>query len=194
MICRTALAIATLSLAGCAGTGLPAGFAAAAAEAPEDIPVRLSLTGDAVTGAAAPLGPGGLPPPVRTAAEAIVPGGTVVFSGREWGAFGDGYRIEKRYREDGGESFCSVLMDADGRVLERTHSVPMAKVPPVIARMAMTMGRDLRRCEIVSDTARETAWRALVGDGLGRTHMVTLDLSGNILASHRLVRAQVELR
>lgn len=194
MIRRTALAMATLSLAGCAGTGMPVGFAAAAAEAPEDIPVRLSLTGDAVTGAAAPLGPGGLPAPVRTAAEAIVPGGTVVFSGREWGPLGDGYRIEKRYREDGGESFRSVLMDAEGRVLERTHSVSMAKVPPVIARMAMTIGRDLRRCEIVSDSAREIAWRAIVGDGLGRTHIVTLDLSGNVVESHRLVRAQIELR
>jgi hypothetical protein len=188
------LVAALLPLAGCATTGLPAGFAAAATEAPEDTPVRLVLTGDAVTGAAVPLGPGGLPAPVRTTVESVIPGGSVAFSGREWGAHGDGYRIEKRYREAAGESFRSILVDAQGQILERTHSVAMAKVPPVIARMAMTVGRDLRRCDIVSDATRETAWRAIVGDGLGHTHIVTLDLSGNIQDAHRVVQTQVELR
>src|SRR5262245_23048142 len=97
MIASTRLA-PLLALAGaCAGPGLPAGFAAAAANAPQDWPVRLWLDGDHVVAAAAGVGPGGLPQAVRTTIDAVAPGGELQFAGREWSAAGEGYRVDKRY-------------------------------------------------------------------------------------------------
>jgi hypothetical protein len=194
---RSALVPALLAMAvlgGCAAAPLPPGFAAAAANAPEDQPLRLWVAGDAVVAAAAAVGRGGLPQPVRTAAEAIAPAGETVFAGREWGPRGDGWRVEKRYREGTDESFRSVLLDAAGSVLERSHSVPTAKVPAPVLFAAMQVGRDVQRCEIVSGAVSEESWRATVRDGAGRTFVVELDLDGHPRRSCRVLTAAVAVR
>jgi hypothetical protein len=188
-----ALPLAALLLGACAGPALPTGFAALAAEAPEDVPARLWLEGDACIAAATAVGPGGLPATVRVAADAIAPAGELVFAGRAWGPRGAGFRIEKRYVEGTDESFRSVLLAADGTVLERTHSVPIAQVPVAVLTSAMTAGRDVRRCEIVSGPEREEGWRALVQNGAGRTFVVALALDGRLLSTQRVVRAVLSL-
>lgn len=179
-----------LPLAACAAAGLPPGFAAAAATAPEDAPARLFVDGDRIVGAAAGLGPSGLPAAVRTAVTGIAPDGELLFEGREWGPAGDGFRVEKRYRDGGTESFRSVLLAADGAVLERCHSVPIAKVPAAILGTALDVARDVRRCDIVADGTRETGWRVTVVDGAGRTFVLALDLEGAMRTRHRIVAAQ----
>jgi hypothetical protein len=188
---RPTALLAALAAAACAHPGLPTGFARAAAEAPEGTPARLILEGDAVVGAAVALGPTALPAAVRLAAEAIAPGGDAEFTGREWGPRGDGYRIEKRYDEGQQHAFRSLLVRADGVVLERSHSVGVAKAPAAIVGTAMRIGREVLRCEIVSGSASEEGWRVLVRDGAGRSHVVELDLDGRLLSRRRLVQAQL---
>src|SRR5262245_37248794 len=187
LVCLSALAAA------CAGPGLPAGFAAAAAAAPEDTPARLWIDGDAVVAAAAGVGPGGLPLAVRTAIDAVAPGGELQFAGREWSAAGDGYRVDKRYVDGPDESFRSALIAADGAVLERSHSVPIGKVPTAVLTAALTVGRDVRRCEIVADAAQETGWRAIVSDGAGRSFVATIGLQGGLRSVYRIVNARLGL-
>lgn len=194
---------AMLPLAACVGPHLPAGFAAMAAAAPDDQPARLVLDGNSLVSVAAGLGQGGLPNAVRTAVEAIAPGGELDFAGREWSdQHGMAFRVEKRYRskgvstanDRGAESFCSLLLDPTGRVLERAHSVPLAEVPVEILRAAMLIGRDVRRCEIESDAQREVGWRALVRDGIGRDHVVEITLDGAVRFSRRVVNARIDAR
>ena len=181
-----------LALVACVGSGLPPGFAEAAATAPQDLPARIYLRGDAIDGAAAGIGPGGLPPAVRSTMDAVAPGGETLFLGREWGPHGEAFRIEKRYVEGQGESFRSALVADDGGVLERSHTLPTVKVPAVVLGAAMPYGRDIRRCEIVSDATTERFWRIRCVDGGGRTFVATVTLDGGLLHARRLVAAELQ--
>ncbi len=185
------LGLAALSLGACANTGLPGAFADALATAPEDLPARLHIDGDRIVSAAAAVGPGGIPTAVRATADGIAPGGEVVFEGREWGPYGACFRIEKRYVDGPLHSFRSVLIAASGDVLERSHTVPIQQVPPAVLGAALTLGRDVQRCEIVSDSSAERLWRATIVDGGGRTMLASIGLDGRLLDAHRLVHAVI---
>lgn len=180
-------------LAACANPPLPPEFAGLAAESPEDMPPRLWLDGTRIVGVATGLGPGGLPPAVRAAVDAVAPAGRLVHAGREWGPAGTGYRVEKSYEDGPNTAFRSVLVAADGAVLQRSHSVPLARVPASVIGAAMAVGRDVRRCEIVSDADVETGWRALVVDGAGRTHCVILDLDGSLRGVSRVLSTELQV-
>lgn len=183
--------LGTLLAAACAAPRLPPGFAEAAEAAPSEVPVRVWIEGDRLVGAAVPVGPGGLPAAVRHAVDAIAPGGEQLFAGREWGPWGEGFRIEKRYVEPGQESFRSLLLTADGQVLERSHSVPLAQIPNEILLAAMSIGRDLLRCEIVSGPAAEQFWRATLRDRIGRDRMAIVSLDGRIESTARVLPARI---
>jgi hypothetical protein len=186
-----ARATALLFLCACGGLPkLPPGFTAALAESPTEPPCRLRTAGDRVVAAAVPVGPGGLPPAVRTAIDSIQPGGKTLFAGREWGPRGDGYRSEKLYTDQGQEHFRSLLVAADGRVLERSHSVPLASAPPAVVTAAMASGPEVMRLEIVSGPEHEEGWRATVRNRAGWTHEVILSLRGTVLQVSRVVAAQ----
>lgn len=183
------LALATVTLGACHSGGLPRGFAEAAATAPEEAPARLWLQGDRIVGAAAAIGPGALPQPARAAMDAVAPGGEQTFLGREWGPRGEHFRVEKRYQDGGAETFRSALVTAEGDVSERSHTVPISKVPPAVLGAAMKFGRDLRRCDIVCDAVAEREWRIHCIDGGGRTFVVSVGLDGSPLGASRVVEA-----
>lgn len=187
------LALPWLLIAACqAPPSLPLDFAGLAADAPEDAPVRLQLEGGRLLAATVPLGPGGVPGPARIAADAIAPGGDAVFIGREWSARGAGYRIEKAYAEGPTRHFRGVLVTADGVVLERTHSVPLADVPAEVLRAALGPGRnDVQQAEIVSGAEREEGWRLTARDRGGRAFVVETDLRGGQRRVARIVRASL---
>jgi hypothetical protein len=168
---------------------LPAGFAALAREAPPDEPLRLRCWGTQIVAVAVPLGPGGLPGPVRVTADAIAPGGRTLFAGREWGPRGPGYRIERMLDHGGAEHFRSVLLDAEGAVLERSHSLPVPEVPPAVL-LAVTAGErtQVRRVEVVSGPSVEEGYRATVADRAGRTFMVECDLQGRVTSVARALQ------
>jgi len=174
---------------------VPAGFAALAAEAPEDEPVRLCIDGERIVSAAASLGPGGLPHDVRVAADAIAPGGRTVFMGREWGPRGSGWRIEKAYHDGKQEHFRSMLLGSDGSVLERSHSLPLLEVPQQVLLAARAEARsDVQRVDIVSGPATEEGYRVTVADRAGRTLLVECDLQGRAAVTWRIVTAHIAVR
>ncbi|MFO1076710.1 MAG: hypothetical protein U1E73_03180 [Planctomycetota bacterium] len=161
------------------------------AEMPEDSPARLWLEGDRIAAAAVATGPGSLPQAVRTAVEAVEPGGETVFQGREWGARGEGYRVDKHYVLAGQDHRRTALVAADGRVLERGHSVPIAEVPQAVLAAALDVGPTVVEAMIVSGPEVEEFWRCEVTDRLGRSYVVTVGLDGGRRGVVRRVAATV---
>ncbi len=182
------------SLGGCTTASIAAPeLAALLAEAPDATPPRLWIAGDRIVQATAPLGPGGVPHHVRTAAEAVAPGGELLFQGREWGPRGAGFRVEKRYREGAVEHLRSVLVAADGRVLERAHTVPLVEVPRPVLAAAVQRAPHVEEAWIVSGPEREDYWLCTLRDRIGRTFVTHITLDGRSVAALRRVNARVDV-
>lgn len=182
------------ALASCAtGLQLPAGFTAFVEQSPTGAPMRLTLEGDRIVAAAVPAGPGALPPAVRTTLDATAPHGELLWQGREWGPRGDGFRVDKRYRDGAHEHVRSVLIAADGRVLERSHSVPLGDVAQNVLGKAMQSGPHVDEVRIVSGPEREEYWSCTVRSRIGRTFVVDVDLDGRLLRAVRRVEAKVDV-
>jgi hypothetical protein len=195
MSLRRAIACAVCALAaalsGCAGAGPGPGPALELfADAPGEGAVRLELAGAALAAAAVPIGEDLLPPTVRTTIEAIAPGGALTFLGFESGPRGVGYRAEKRYAESAQSR--SALVAADGKVLERWHSVPVRDVPTDVLRAIADLGATVDEARIVSGPVREERWTFLVRDRLQRRRVVDVSLRGEALAQRRRLDAVVD--
>ncbi|HEX5050473.1 MAG TPA: hypothetical protein VFZ65_01755 [Planctomycetota bacterium] len=162
-------------------------------EAPDEEPARIWLEGNTIVAAAVALGPGALPADVRTTLDAIAPRGELVFQGREWGERGAGYRIEKRYREGVNEQERSVLIDTEGRVLERSHTWPIGDVPQHVLVAAMQAGTQIEAAWIVSGAEREEYWACTVRNRLGQTFVVRIGLDGRWIGAVRRVQASVHV-
>ncbi len=171
---------------------VPESLQALVDESPEGMPARFAIDGNRIIASAVAIGPGALPAVVRTTIDAVAPGGEVLFQGREWGPRGAGFRVEKRYRDGAKEHVRSVLVAADGRVLERAHSVPIGEVPQHVLAAAMRVGSMVDEARIVSGPEREEHWSLVVRDRLGRTFVVTIGLDGRSIGSCRRVVARVD--
>lgn len=183
-----------LALAACAaGPALPPQLGRLLAEAPADATPRLVLAGDRLVGAAVPLGPHSLPPPVRTMVDAVAPGGETTFVGREWGVRGDGYRVEKHYRDTAPPHTRSVLVAGDGAVLERWHTVPLPEVPQPVLATALRSGPTITEARIVSGREREEHWLLVVRDRTGQAFLVRIGLDGALLGRHRRLAGAVDV-
>ena len=170
---------------------MPDSFSSLLAEAPEGSQARLWLEGGQIAAAAVPVGPGSLPPAVRTTIDAVAPGGELLFQGREWGPRGEGFRVEKNYRE-GTAHVRSALIAPDGSVLERAHSVPIPEVPQHVLATALGKGTRIDEASIVSGPLREEYWSLVVHDRGGRTFVVEIDLDGRLRRTLRRVAARVD--
>ena len=184
---------ALAALAACATPSrLPTDLAARFAEAPSDAPGRLWLEGDRIVAAAIAVGPGALPPEVRTTIDAVAPRGELLFQGREWSARGEGFRIDKRYRDNGSEHARSVLIADDGRVLERSHSVPIGEVPHDLLAVALQRGHQVDEARIVSGPEREEYWSFTVTNRIGWAFVLDVDLDAAVLHTRRRVQVRLE--
>lgn len=187
----TAAAILALAFASCASpNALATSLQRLLDEAPGDAVARYRLDGDRIVAAAVPLGPGPLPPAVRTTIDAVAPGGNTLFVGREWSTRGEGYRIEKRYDEPA--HVRSALIADDGRVLERAHTMPIAGVPQPVLATALRTGPIVDEAFIVSGPEREEFWLLLVRERGGRAFTVRVDLAGSYLGRTRRTTARVD--
>lgn len=181
-------------LASCrAVIGPPVDLGRHLAAAPADASCRLALDRGRLVAATVPIGQDSVPPAVRTAFAAVCGGGAVTFRGREWGPRGEGYRCETSHDSPAPGHVRSALVDADGRVLERAHSVPLADVPPRVGAAAREVGATIERALIVAGERREECWRCRVRDGAGRTFVVTIGLDGVRTAVTQLVAARVDV-
>lgn len=163
------------------------------ADSPEATPARLWLDGNRIVAAAVATGPGSVPTAARTRIEAVAQGGETVFQGREWGPRGEGFRVDKRYRTAGQEERRTVLVTADGHVLERGHTVPIGEVPQDVLAAALLVGPTVVDAMIVSGPAVEEFWRCEVKDRIGRSHLVVVGLDGRVRHVARLVAATLDV-
>jgi hypothetical protein len=181
-----------VALAACSAARVPPSLQALLRDSPENVPARLTIEQNRIVGAAVPIGPGELPPAVRTALEAVVPGGELTFRGREWGPRGAGFRVDKRYPDSGGGQVRSALVGADGTVLERSHSVPLAEVPQHVLAIGLATGPIVDDARIVSGPDHEEHWSLSVRDRQGHVSTVTVSLDGRRLATRRRLLGTVE--
>lgn len=180
-----------LLLVACAG-GPDRGtqLTAALAEAPPHSEARIWLDGDRLVGAAAPIGADLLPTAVRTTLQATAPDGELSFVGREWSARGEGFRIEKAYAQPLHRR--SVLIAADGQVLERAHTVPVGEIPLDVLATGAKHGSQCDEAWIVSGPVREEHWLLLMRERFGPATMVQVALDGRLLRTGRRVAARVD--
>ena len=182
-----------LALAACSTAApVPESLQTLLGESPDGGAARLSISGNRIVAAAVAVTTASVPKAARKAIDAVEQQGDVLFTGREWGPRGTGFRVEKRYREGAREDVLSVLVDAEGNVLEREHSVAIAKVPQHVLVAAMRVGPTIDEARIVSGPEHEEYWSVSVRDRLGRTFVARVSLSGTLLDSVRRVSARVD--
>ena len=161
------------------------------AEAEPNQVVRLSLVGDRVVQTSVPVDFGILPALARTTCEAIAPGGVMTFCGREKGPRGEGFRLEKIYEQPFAH-MRSVLADAKGNVMERSHTLPLIKVPQQVLGAALSSGTTVESAEIVSGPLREEFWRIVTQDRRGRVFVVMVHLDGTLISEQRRNQSRVD--
>ena len=104
---------------------------------------------------------------------------------------GSGYRIEKHYPEEASGKWRSVLVAPGGRILESTHSLPMAAVPQaVLMAAADDLRRDLDRIDVVHVNAEEF-FRIRARDTIGREYLVVCAADGTGVQVSRILQTQV---
>ena len=161
-----------ITLAACSAAPIRAGLLA---DAEPLQTTRITLDGDRIASLVVPIDFRGLPARVRTTFDAIAPPGNDLFCGREQGPRGDGFRVERGYSEPF-EHRRSLLIAADGEVLERAHTMPLAKVPQHVLAAALTSATVIESAQIVSGPVQEEFWRLVAKDRRGRVFVVIVDL------------------
>jgi hypothetical protein len=177
---------------GCRGNpALPMDLGERLAAAPAGTSARLWLRQDRIVSASVPTGGRGLPLPVRTAIEAVLPDGETTFVGEEWGPFGEGFRIDKRYGEPEPHER-TALIARDGRVLQRAHTVPLRKVPEHVLAAAIVVAPLAAAAWIVSGPEHEEHWTIVVRTRSGEEHAVDVSLDGRRHRSRRRLDGRIE--
>jgi hypothetical protein len=188
---RAAAATLAALLASCSVTGPdPVALDAALASAPPGEQPRLWLAGDRLLGAAVPCSPLELPSAVRTMLAAIAPDGEQEFVARELGPRGAGFRIDVRYQDP--PHVRSLLLAADGSVLERSHTVATIDAPEHVLAAGLRHGPFVDAIRVVSGPQREEFWELLVRERSGAVHVVRVGLDGAVLGSQRRFTARVD--
>mgnify|MGYP003674048535 FL=1 len=177
-----------IGLAGCTATPSSASLLA---DAEPNQPVRLLIAGDRLLSTAVPIDFHAVPALARTTSEAIAPDGVLEFCAHEIGPRGEGFRLEKRYEEPF-PHVRSVLVDMLGNVLERSHTVPVAKVPQDVLGAALSSGTFVDSVAIVSGPVQEEFWHVVTKDRRGRIFVITVDLDGNVLSQVRRNQSRVD--
>lgn len=191
---RSSLLLATVALLGaCAGPERAPALATWLRDAPEGQTTQLWLVDARIARAVVPLGPGEVPRAARERVEQAAPGGSVTFQGREWGPFGTGFRIDKRYDESQPALLRSALVSAEGMLLDFGQTAPLTQVPRAVLDAALSFGREVRACWLFAEPGREPRWECSVQDGLGRVLVVTIDTNGRVRSTSREVGARLRV-
>lgn len=177
-------------LAGCASPAGPS-LGELLADSAIGQSARITIEGDAVVAFATPADFRALPAEARKTCDTVAPEGTLLFCGVERGPRGEGFRVEKRYDEPSPHER-SLLVDELGKVLERSHTLPVSQTPQHVLATALRCGPFVERVEIVSGPVREEYWRVLVKDRSNRRFTATIDLDGDLLHLRRRTASRVD--
>ena len=177
-------------LAGCAGPSAPSAADMLVAGSNDAAP-RLVIEGDRVVRVTIPTDFLALPQAVREAAEAVLEGGQLVFSGVEKGDRGGGYLVEKRYTEPVPHER-AVRIDGAGRVLSRSRTLPVSQAPAEVLATALRYGSFVERVEVVFTPSGAPRWEVLVQDRDGRSFACTIRSSGELVRRRRRATGRVD--
>jgi len=177
-----------IALAACSTPPVATGWLA---EAEPNQIARMTLSGDQIVSLAVPVDLRSLPAAVHATCDTIAPPGRELFCGREQGPRGSGYRVERAYSEPF-EHQRSLLVNFDGEVLERSHTLPLGKVPQHVLAVALNNATTITSAEIVSGPVREEYWRLVAKDRRGRASLIIVDLEGNELSRFRRNQSRVD--
>jgi len=184
------LSLLASCLAGCASPGTPS-LGELLADSASGQPARITIAGDEVVAFATPVDFRALPPAARKTCDTVAPDGTLLFCGVERGPRGEGFRVEKRYDEPSVHER-SLLVDEHGKVLERSHTLPVSDTPKHVLATALRCGRFVDRVEIVSGPVREEYWLVLVRDRRGREFTATIGLDGSLRHQRRRTESRID--
>jgi len=185
----TACGLGTLLFAACTGlTHGEAPWTRVLADTRPGAALRLTLDGERVVVAAAPIDTIALPAAAR-AAVAALPGRTT-FLAREWDHGGDGFRRETL--DDAGTAH-GLLVAADGTLRERWRSAPLRDVPVDV--LAATAGHEpmVDTAHAVDRPGEAPCWRLFARDRQGRAFVVSVSTSGERRGRWRRVDAAIDL-
>lgn len=177
-----------IALAGCSAAPVPTGMLA---EAEPDQVARITLAGNQIVSLATPVDIRSLTAKSRTTCDAIAPGGQLQFCAHESGPRGTGFRVERSYEKPFAHTR-SVLVDTAGNVLERSHTLPLIKVPQHVLAAALTSSSSVESAEIVSGPVREEYWRIITKDRRGRVYVVQVSLEGEQQSRLRRNQSRVD--
>lgn len=181
---------------GCDTTNLDREFSRAAFASPADQPCHLAFTNGELARYGAPVEHDAIPAAARrTADDFVQPGGTLVWSGREWGPQGSGYRVVKVYGEGDEERRRSILVSADGEVLQRRHEIAPDEGPAADLETlsGLGLGVVLRLDVVQGRMGSPDQYRYLLLDPRGVRRIVICDGAGGILAQGRIVAGLIEI-
>ncbi len=183
-VMRTPLAAIALTIlaAGCSTPRFTAEFAAAVRELPPGGRAVVEYRNGKPRRYAASSDPETIPPAARrTAEEFVQPGGTTVSTMREWGASGTGFRFVKKYGEQG--LLRSVLVNATGDVLERSHQIPLEAAPGAArASVQSTVDGKIVQVDVIQRKLRSTDhYRFTVWPSDGSHRYVVTTAEGTIV-------------
>ena len=193
---RAATLLVGLCLAGCAGPSFASEFVAAVHTLPPGQVCRLTFLDGEIIRYFAPTLVGEIPADARrTADEYVQPGGKLLYAGREWGPEGIGFRVVKEFDGQAGArpTRRSVLVEADGTVLSRSHEIAQEE-SPAGALEAVTrenLGTVVRLEVIQGPPEEEDRYAFEVVDDQGRRWTVVCTGDGTVVERGRLVDAEL---
>ncbi len=129
--------------------------------------------------------PDALPPAVRRASQAVLQEGEYRFIGRIHAASETTFLLEKQYPLLPGEHLRTAIIAADGRIISRSHSIPLADLP-VAARSELQNRGKVQSLEFVEESDANY-FRAKFADGQGNEQTIEIDAAGRMRRMFRIL-------
>ena len=192
-IAKWAVWLTILGFASCGSVHqLPSDFAESVANAPAAAPSRMLVQGGEILEIAVPLTDAALPEAARVAIDAVQPAGKTVAVERVWSERGAGFGVTKIYDDGVAGRRRSVVVDATGNVLERSHEIEAGRVPPVVMQriQALRVG-DIRLVEAVQYRPGDEHYRFLLQTSDGIRTLAQCRVDSSDLHFGRVIGAEI---
>jgi len=169
----------------------PAAFLATLDELPTGQVPRLYLTAGEPPRWALPMPYDEFPSSVGRTVETVLQDGELRFAGRVYGGPEDAYLVEKLYPVLGSHHLRRALVASDGRVLLRSHTLPIAEAPDPVAKRISARG-ELESLEFVEGRA-SSYYRAIILEAGALRRVRAYTPEGSLLRVARLLSVQANV-
>lgn len=167
-------------------------FDRAAQRAPASALAAVELVGGELTRGQVDVAEADVPAEVLRIESTIQPGGERTVLARAFGPTGDGFRFVRRYPRDAACPERSVLLAADGTVLERSHALPVNEAPAaVLERSASVAAGQVTRIHVVQGQPGEEWYRIHLAAADGTRHLLECETDGTVRLLVRLLAGEI---